>query len=138
MGLAGELWPFFRPNYIKVAEYVQQLNNEIRLLQQQQQTTKSTTTSTDGSCDCGVSCYYDRVVAFIPTGWAHGSKWNREHSISKKTVTLDLDDNDNEESCMSAISTNVRAHGLYLESGSAANAGLKSARFFFLTTTRLP
>lgn len=60
MGLAGELWPFFRPNFQKCAEYAQNLEQG-----------------------------YDKVVAFLPTGWAHGSKWNREHAVSQKTVPLE-------------------------------------------------
>lgn len=57
MGLAGEMWPFFRPNFLKCAEYARELDQG-----------------------------YEKVVAFLPTGWAHGSKWNREHSVSQKTV----------------------------------------------------
>jgi DNA cross-link repair 1A protein len=57
MGLAGEMWPFFRPNYQKCAEYVEELDKD-----------------------------YDKVVAFLPTGWANASKWNKEHSISQKQV----------------------------------------------------
>ena len=60
MGLAGELWPFFRPNFQKCAEYA-------HILEQG----------------------YEKVVAFLPTGWAHGSKWNREHAVSQKTVLLE-------------------------------------------------
>jgi DNA ligase-1 len=60
MGMAGELWPFFRPNFLKCAKYTRELNQG-----------------------------YEKVVAFLPTGWAHGSKWNREHAISQKTLTDD-------------------------------------------------
>jgi hypothetical protein len=59
MGLAGEMWPFFRPNYLKCAEYVLEKKLQDR---------------------------YDRVVAFIPTGWAHGSNWNKKNAVSRKTV----------------------------------------------------
>ena len=58
MGLAGELWPFFRPNFLKCATYAHELQQG-----------------------------YEKVVAFLPTGWAHGSKWNREHAVTQKTVT---------------------------------------------------
>ena len=57
MGLAGEIWPFFRPNFVKCADYARRLEQT-----------------------------YEKVVAFLPTGWAHGSKWNREHAVSQKTV----------------------------------------------------
>lgn len=60
---AGEIWPFFRPNFLKCADYARSLNQG-----------------------------YEKVVAFLPTGWAHGSKWNREHSVSQKTVPPRLDD----------------------------------------------
>jgi hypothetical protein len=55
MGLAGELWPFFQPNCWACHEYASKLSRR-----------------------------YDRVVAFIPTGWAKASKWNREHAISRQ------------------------------------------------------
>jgi len=58
MGLAGEIWPFFRPNFIKCADYARELKQG-----------------------------YEKVVAFLPTGWADGSKWNREHAVSQKTIT---------------------------------------------------
>lgn len=54
MGLAGEMWPYFRPNYAACAEYAQKLNKP-----------------------------YSRVVAFIPTGWADASNWNKKNAISK-------------------------------------------------------
>ena len=57
MGMAGELWPFFRPNFQKCVDYVQALDKR-----------------------------YDRVVAFIPTGWALSSNWNKKHAISQKRV----------------------------------------------------
>ena len=43
MGLAGEMWPYFRPNYVKCKEYVEKLDKE-----------------------------YDKVVAFLPTGKCNG------------------------------------------------------------------
>ena len=94
MGLAGELWPFFRPNYQKCAEYVHDVNQQILVSSSSSQSSPeaSTTTTSGGSTSSAgddYCYYYDRVVAFIPTGWANGSKWNREHSISKKLVTLD-------------------------------------------------
>jgi DNA ligase-1 len=54
MGLAGELWPYFQPNYWACAEYAKALETE-----------------------------YTKVVAFIPTGWADGSKWNKKNATSK-------------------------------------------------------
>jgi len=56
MGLAGEMWPFFRPNYIKCKDYVEKLDKE-----------------------------YDKVVAFLPTGWAYTSKY----AVSKKQFSLE-------------------------------------------------
>ena len=98
MGVAGELWPYFRPNYNKCAEYVQELNQQILLLsrEKKESTTTNNNTPSAAAGDDHYCCdyYYDRVVAFIPTGWANGSKWNREHSISKKLVTIDTNNND--------------------------------------------
>jgi L-ascorbate metabolism protein UlaG (beta-lactamase superfamily) len=59
MGFAGEMWPYFRPNFQKCADYVEKLDKD-----------------------------YDRVVAFLPTGWASASKWNKEHACEKKSVEL--------------------------------------------------
>jgi hypothetical protein len=56
MGLAGEMWPYFRPNFAACAEYAQKLNKS-----------------------------YSRVVAFIPTGWADASNWNKKKAISTAT-----------------------------------------------------
>lgn len=64
MGLAGEMWPYFRPNYIKCRDYVEKLHED----------NKSKT--------------YDKVVAFLPTGWANASKWNKKNAISKKSFIL--------------------------------------------------
>ena len=57
MGLAGEIWPYFKPNYWKCAEYAQNLEKK-----------------------------YDRIVAFLPTGWADGSNWNKKNSVTSKQV----------------------------------------------------
>jgi len=57
MGLAGEIWPYFRPNYWKCAEYAEELNKQ-----------------------------YDRIVAFLPTGWANASNWNKKNSVTSKEV----------------------------------------------------
>jgi DNA cross-link repair 1A protein len=55
MGLAGEMWPYFQPNFGGCYEYATKLDKP-----------------------------YRRIVAFIPTGWAMGSKWNREHATSRQ------------------------------------------------------
>ena len=57
MGMAGEMWPFFQPNYWSCREYAGTLNKP-----------------------------YTTVVAFIPTGWAGATKWNREHAVSRQTI----------------------------------------------------
>lgn len=58
MGLAGQMWPFFQPNYKACLEYAQQQE-----------------------------AAYKRVVAFLPTGWADASKWNKKNAC--KTVVMD-------------------------------------------------
>ena len=57
MGLAGELWPYFRPNYKACAEYAEKLTHP-----------------------------YDRIVAFLPTGWAHGSNWNQKNAVTSRDM----------------------------------------------------
>lgn len=54
MGLAGEMWPFFRPNFWACANYARQIS----------------------------SSQYKKVVAFIPTGWADASNWNKKNAIT--------------------------------------------------------
>eukprot|EP00978_Attheya_sp_CCMP212_P044951 scaffold328098_cov24-Attheya_sp.AAC.1 len=61
MGVAGELWPYFRPNFNECAKYAHALNHHKR---------------------------YQRVVAIVPTGWADGSNWNKKNAISTRTVDL--------------------------------------------------
>lgn len=63
MRMAGEMWPFFRPNYNACVEYAQQLPKA-----------------------------HDRIVAFVPTGWAEGSNWNKKNAISKRRVSYQRDD----------------------------------------------
>ena len=74
MGLAGEMWPYFQPNFQKLAKYVEDLSpeiNENEIADQGQPPKK-----------------YDKVVAFIPTGWADASNWNKKNAISTKAVKL--------------------------------------------------
>ncbi len=105
MGLAGELWPFFRPKFQKCAQYALDLEERMEtplgeagaiddeiLVQtspqhiphEPQLQTPVTTTSTSSR----TKPRYDRVVAFIPTGWANGSNWNKRNATSTKEVTL--------------------------------------------------
>jgi len=57
MGLAGELWPFFRPNYLECHKYAKELKTAVP---------------------------YSRVVAFIPTGWAECSNWNKKNAVCRR------------------------------------------------------
>lgn len=84
MGLAGEMWPFFRPNFQKLAKYIQDLDYGIS-------TTSATETGDDvlAPSRSGERPVYDRVVAFIPTGWANASNWNKKNAISTKTVEIE-------------------------------------------------
>lgn len=61
MGLCGEMWPYFQPNYNECAKYTEKLEG-----------TK-----------------YDRVAAFIPTGWANATNWNKKNAVSKRRINLD-------------------------------------------------
>jgi hypothetical protein len=60
MGMAGTIFPYFKPNYNACAEYASKQSK-----------------------------YYTRVVTFIPTGWAEASNWNKKNSISSQLVTVD-------------------------------------------------
>lgn len=65
MGKCGEMWPYFRPNYNESAKYAEEVGpmaNDKR---------------------------YDRVVAFIPTGWADATNWNKKNAVSKRRIDLD-------------------------------------------------
>lgn len=57
MGMAGELWPYFQPKFRECAEYAQNLEKQ-----------------------------YQRVVAFLPTGWAVGSNWNKKNAVSTQEI----------------------------------------------------
>lgn len=59
MGTAGSLHPYFQPNFDECALYAHRMNKG-----------------------------YTKVVAFIPTGWAESSKYNKENAISCKAVNL--------------------------------------------------
>ena len=60
MGMAGELFPYFQPNYHKCVEYAKSLP------QKQSQ--------------------YTKIIAIIPSGWAQASKWNIKHSLNEKVI----------------------------------------------------
>jgi hypothetical protein len=57
MGLGGEMWPFFRPNYYACMEYADKLEKR-----------------------------YHRIVVFLPTGWANGSNWNKKNAVTQKQI----------------------------------------------------
>lgn len=55
MGLAGELWPYFVAKPWAVAEYAEKLTKN-----------------------------YSKVVAFLPTGWAEATNWNKKNATTTK------------------------------------------------------
>jgi len=57
MGMAGEMWPFFQPNYRACVDYARALTKP-----------------------------YEKVVAFIPTGWADATNWNKKNAVSRKKI----------------------------------------------------
>ena len=61
MGTAGTLHPFFKPNFEQCALYAHQLNKG-----------------------------YSKVVAFLPTGWAFSSKFNRDNAIASQNVPMNV------------------------------------------------
>jgi hypothetical protein len=58
MGLAGQMHPFFQPNFEACADYAREIPRP------------------------GMEPY-KKVVAFIPTGWADASNWNRKNAVSQ-------------------------------------------------------
>eukprot|EP01043_Picozoa_sp_COSAG02_P052609 COSAG02_NODE_5693_length_4119_cov_2.287562_3_plen_571_part_00 len=52
MGVVGDVWPFFQPNFASMRKYI--ATNALQ---------------------------YTRALGVIPTGWAASSKWNRTHSM---------------------------------------------------------
>jgi DNA ligase-1 len=52
MGVVGDVWPFFQPNFASIRNYI--ATNALQ---------------------------YTRALGVIPTGWAASSKWNRTHSM---------------------------------------------------------
>merc|ERR1712166_850490 len=75
MNFCGEMWPFFRPNFINMETFLDQMN---LLVDENQGELKG-------------ELKYEHVCGIIPTGWAGTSKWNRYHATSKKgraTVVL--------------------------------------------------
>lgn len=59
MGTAGSLFPFFQPNFIECALYAHRMKKG-----------------------------YTKVVAFIPTGWADASQYNKDNASSRQNVDL--------------------------------------------------
>lgn len=55
MGLAGEIWPYFQPNYHACANYAREQSK-----------------------------LYKKVVAFIPTGWSDATNWNKKMGTTNK------------------------------------------------------
>jgi hypothetical protein len=54
--MSSTTWPYFQPNYQACADYANNLSHK-----------------------------YANVVAFIPTGWADASNWNKKHAVSRAT-----------------------------------------------------
>lgn len=69
MGLAGELWPFFQPNYSACRDYAEALEHK----------------------------RYSKVVAFLPTGWANGSNWNKKNAVVTKSMSYKTNQNERVE-----------------------------------------
>eukprot|EP00611_Tribonema_gayanum_P020406 TRINITY_DN371_c0_g2_i3.p1 TRINITY_DN371_c0_g2~~TRINITY_DN371_c0_g2_i3.p1 ORF type:complete len:299 (-),score=61.41 TRINITY_DN371_c0_g2_i3:538-1434(-) len=55
MGFCGEIWPFFRPSFGNMTQYLE-----------------------DNNLD------YNSVLGIIPTGWADSSNWNKRHAREEK------------------------------------------------------
>jgi hypothetical protein len=83
MGLAGEMWPYFQPNFQKLAKYVEELSSP-----EAHSYPKETANEGGAGGSFLPRTDYDKVVAFIPTGWADATNWNKKNAVSTKTVKL--------------------------------------------------
>jgi hypothetical protein len=91
MGMAGEMWPFFRPNFQKIASYVQNLdwgNDPVVGVESVNNTGSSPMVSSGTDPVSQPASTYNKVVAFIPTGWANASNWNKKNAISTKDIVI--------------------------------------------------
>jgi len=52
MGAAGDVWPYFQPNFVNIQKYLDNIREQTNVR-------------------------FDRVIAFLPTGWAESSNWNK-------------------------------------------------------------
>ena len=88
MGLAGEMFPFFRPNFLKLAKYVEKLSSLVTKNNEDINRTNSAGDIPSLKEKQEQHREYDKVVAFIPTGWSNASNWNKKHAISTKMVQI--------------------------------------------------
>ena len=90
MGLAGEMWPYFQPNYRNCVDYYEDMIDSFT-------TNPAKISSPESETAVGISqqqtMKYDRIVAFIPTGWADGSNWNKKNAVSSRRVQCRKDPN---------------------------------------------
>lgn len=100
MGVAGEMWPYFQPNFASLGRYLSQHPR------------------------------YARVAAFIPTGWADGSKYNREHAEQSSgacsVVCVPYSEHSNFEELRAFVSflkPRCRPEALYARGSHARDAG---------------
>lgn len=67
------MWPFFRPNFENVDNYRRDINDKCR------------------TCDGASPAEVQRILAFIPTGWADSSNYNRRNAtVEKIGITIQL------------------------------------------------
>jgi hypothetical protein len=88
MGLAGEMFPFFRPNFLKLAKYVEKLSSLVTKNNEDINRTNSAGDIPSLKEKQEQHREYDKVVAFIPTGWCNASNWNKKNAISTKMVQI--------------------------------------------------
>ena len=88
MGLAGEMFPFFRPNFLKLAKYVEELSSLVTKNNEDINRTNSAGDIPSLKEKQEQHREYDKVVAFIPTGWCNASNWNKKNAISTKMVQI--------------------------------------------------
>ena len=95
MGMAGEMWPFFQPNYNACADYAIKLN-DARLERN------------NADKNAPPLALYNKVVAFIPTGWADATNWNKKNSVSRAHRKCDLPSSEGDSSMEFEIEVEIR------------------------------
>lgn len=101
MGFLGSLFPYFKPNFASVRQHVVELNScsaEAGVMKHFLHSKHSNMpmilpapadSKADSTSEAIQPMTINRVIAFIPTGWADNGNFNKQHSImSEEEITV--------------------------------------------------